>query len=153
MTLKELIPISVEELKIKTEGHKAWGFGSFDNWNLNQDDGQLIFSNDDGTRAVAPAQIIGSYDYDNGTWKWAWANETIQDHLKEHSNIVRQWGEDNGAGLLTNDEIYAEESDAWDFVAIAVKLCDAQCAYRGPVNDRTAIFMTFGSPQISRATS
>ena len=37
--------MSIEELKLKTEGHaKVWGLDRIERWDLNQDSGQLVFS-------------------------------------------------------------------------------------------------------------
>jgi hypothetical protein len=147
---EKLLQSSVEELKLKTTVQRVWGFGKFDNWNLNQDDGNLIFSNNDGTTAVCPAQIIGTFDSESKTWLWAWNNPSVADKLKTDSLKVKAYGETNHISLLTTAEYACDESNAWAMTSLAVKLCGAQGAYRGPAGS-TYVFISFGEVKLSKA--
>jgi len=144
-----LLQTSVDELKVKTAAQTAWGFGKFDSWNLDQDVGNLVFSNKDGTTAVCPAQIIGTYDSADKTWLWAWDNPSIADRLKTDALRVKAYGETNHIERLTTAEWKCEESDAWAMAALAVKLCGSQAAYRGPAGS-TYVFITFGPVKLSK---
>jgi hypothetical protein len=146
----QLLAQSVEELQLKTEGHTAWGLGKFEEWELDQDQGRLVFSNPDGTRAVAPAQIIGSFNTLDKSWLWAWDNPSVVDALKRDALKVKSYGEQHNIEKLTSSKWQGEESDAWAMAALAVKLCDAQGAYRGPAGD-TLVFISFGKVEISKA--
>jgi hypothetical protein len=146
----KLLQSSVDELKLKTAAQAAWGFGKFDRWNLDQDVGNLIFSNKDGTTAVCPAQIIGTYDSTSKAWLWAWDNPSITDRLKTDSLKVKVYGEANHIERLTRAEWKCEESDAWAMAALAVKLCGSQAAYRGPAGS-TYVFITFGPVKLSKS--
>jgi hypothetical protein len=145
-----LLQTSVDELKLKTAAQTAWGFGKFDSWNLDQDVGNLIFSNKDGTTAVCPAQIIGTYDSTDKTWLWAWDNPSIADRLKTDSLKMKAYGVTNHIERLTTAEWKCEESDAWAMAALAVKLCGSQAAYRGPAGS-TYVFITFGAVKLSKS--
>jgi hypothetical protein len=141
----------MEELKIKTAAHQAgWGFGKFARWDLSMDDGVLIFSNPDGTTASCPAQIIGSFDSQDNTWLWAWDNPSVPDKLKKDALQVKAFGEQHGLIQLTSAQWPATESNAWEMVALATKLCGEQGAYRGPAGS-TYVFMTFGKVQVQKA--
>ena len=144
-----LLTNSIDELKLKTAAQTAWGFGKFDSWSLDQDKGDLVFSNSDGTTAVCPAQIIGTYDTTSKTWLWAWDNPSIADNLKTDSLKVKAYGETNHIERLTTAEWPCEESDAWAMTALAVKLCGSQGAYRGPAGS-TYVFITFGTVKLSK---
>lgn len=146
---QSLLDTSMEELQLKTEAHKAWGLGTFDQWNIDQEVGDLIFSNADGTTAVAPAQIIGSYSPGDNTWLWAWENPSIADGMKSHALQLKEYGETHGIEKLTTAEWAGAEEDAWAMVALAVKLCEAQGAYRGPAGP-VYVFMTFGEVKLSK---
>lgn len=146
---QDLLDASVEELQLKTEAHKAWGLGAFDRWDIDQKAGDLVFSNADGTKAIAPAQIIGSFSTNDNTWLWAWDNPSIVDDLKIHALKLKQYGEQHGIDKLTTRKWTGTEEDAWAMAALAVKLCDAQGAYRGPAGP-TYVFMTFGKVKISK---
>jgi hypothetical protein len=147
---EKLMQSSVEELKLKTTAQQVWGFGKFDSWNLNQDDGNLIFSNKDGITAVCPAQIIGTFDSESKTWLWAWDNPSIADSLKTDSLKVKAYGETNHISQLTTAEYVCDESNAWAMTSFAVKLCGAQGAYRGPAGS-TYVFISFGEVKLSKA--
>jgi hypothetical protein len=139
----------MDELRLKTEAQTGWGLGTFESWSLNQDVGNLVFSNSDGTTAVCPAQIIGSFDTESKTWLWAWGDPSITDKLKADSLKVKAFGETNRIEKLTTAEWPCEESDAWAMTALAVKLCGSQGAYLGPAGSVHA-FITFGPVQLSK---
>jgi hypothetical protein len=147
---QQLLDTSVAELKAKNEAHQAWGLGSFDRWDIDQEDGHLVFTSDDGATATAPAQIIGSFSTKDNSWLWAWDNPSILDPLKTHSLKVKAYGEEHGIEKLTTRKWTGSEEDAWAMTALAVKLCDAQGAYRGP-SGSSYVFMTFGEVQLSKA--
>lgn len=144
-----LLDASMAELQLKTEAHKAWGLGTFDNWSVDQNDGNLVFSNEDGTTAVAPVQIIGTFNTRDNSWLWAWDNPSILDGLKNHAQQVRDYGERHDIDMLTARKWLGTEDDAWAMAALAVKLCGAQGAYRGPAGP-SYVFMTFGEVAMSK---
>ncbi|HEY5884075.1 MAG TPA: hypothetical protein VIT88_05275 [Pyrinomonadaceae bacterium] len=142
--------ISVEELKIKTDAHRAaWGIDRIKRWDLNQDDGLLVFSFADGIKATAPAQIIGTYNTKDHTWLWAWANPSIEDKLKADALKLRKYGEEHHVERLTQRKWVGTEEEAWAMVALAVKLCGEQGGYRGPAG-ATHVFIAFGKVTLSK---
>jgi hypothetical protein len=147
---QKLLDASIQELQITNEAHKAWGLGSFDRWDIDQEVGDLVFSNADGATAVAPAQIIGTFSTNDNSWLWAWDNPSIVDDLKRHALKLKEYGEQHGIEKLTTRKWTGTEEDAWAMTALAVKLCDAQGAYRGPAGP-SYVFMTFGKVRVSKA--
>jgi hypothetical protein len=142
--------VSIEELKLKTDAHRtAWGLDRIKRWDLNQDDGQLVFSLADGLKATAPAQIIGTYNADDHTWLWAWDNPSIEDRLKSDALKLRKYGEEHHVDRLTQRKWVGTEDDAWAMVAVAVKLCGEQGGYRGPAG-ATHVFIAFGEVALSK---
>jgi hypothetical protein len=142
--------MSIEELQVKTEGHvKMWGLDRIERWDLSQDSGQLVFTLPDDLKAAAPAQIIGTYNTEDKTWLWAWANPSIEDKLKGDALKVRKYGEEHHVKKLTQRKWSGTEDDAWAMVALAVKLCEKQGAYRGPAG-ATHVFITFGEVTLSK---
>ena len=142
--------MSTEELKMKTDAHiNIWGLDRIERWDLNQGSGDLVFSLRDNMKAVAPAQIIGTYNTEDKTWLWAWANSSIEDKLKIDALKVRKYGEDHHIDKLTQRKWTGTEDDAWAMVALAVKLCEKQGAYRGPAGP-TLVFISFGPVALSK---
>jgi hypothetical protein len=66
---RALIDRSMEELRLKTAPHDSgWGLGAAD-WAVNQDTGLITFTGRKMT-PTAPAQIMGTYNIQDGTWLW-----------------------------------------------------------------------------------
>jgi hypothetical protein len=145
-----LLETSMEELRVKTMGHQAgWGFGKATRWSLDQSRGDLLFTFDDGVVATCPAQIVGSFDGNGGSWLWAWANPSIADSLKRDSLRVRDYGQRRQIARLTSAEWSCSEAEAWRMAALACKLCEAQGVYRGPAGT-AFVFMNFEKVQLTR---
>jgi len=142
--------MSVEELALKTQAHKeAWGLGKIERWDLSQNTGELVFSLPDGIKAICPAQIIGTYNSEDRTWMWAWANPSIDERLRADALKVRKYGEEHRIDRLTKPKWEGTEDDAWAMAALAVKLCGEQGAYRGP-SGTTYVFIAFGEVKLSK---
>jgi hypothetical protein len=142
--------ISIEELKLKTDAHRnVLGLDRINRWDLNQDDGVLVFSLSYGLKARAPAQIVGTYNTDDHTWLWAWDNPSIEDKLKSDALKLRKYGEEHHVDRLTQRKWVGTEEDAWAMVALAVKLCGEQGGYRGPAG-ATHVFIAFGEIAVSK---
>ena len=145
-----LLDASMEELRLKTAAHQqGWRLGKAALWNLDQSEGNLVFTFDDGVVATCPAQIIGSFDITTSEWMWAWANASIAEPLKRDSLRIKEYGQTRQFTKLTTAEWIGKEDDAWRMTALACKLCEAQGAYRGPAGT-TFVFMTFGKVALSK---
>ena len=121
-------------------------FGKWDTWTFDQKDGILRFRNVDGRGLDMDAQIVGSFSQVSDTWMWAWANDSIGDHLKLSATRVKQYGEIRQLFPLTMAQWDAEEMDAWAMAALAAKLTDAVGSYRCP-NSQGAAFVIFNQPR------
>ena len=145
-----LLEKSMTELDLKTKSHQAgWGLGDFERWDLVQTNGTLVFSDPLRGRAECPAQIIGSWEIEQSTWLWAWDNPSIENDLKRDALRVKKFGEDNGIEQLIFPEWVISERDAWRLTALAVHLCNAQGAYRGPAGP-AIVFVSFSSVRLSK---
>ena len=142
--------LSIEELKQKTEAHMGiWGIDKIERWDLSQESGELVFSLRGGLKAVTAAQIIGTYNSEDHTWLWAWANSSINEKLQVDALKVRKYGEEHNIERLTKSKWTGTEEDAWAMAALAVKLCGEQGAYRGPAGE-TKVFIAFGEVKLSK---
>lgn len=144
-----LLTQSMEELRMKTDGHDAgWGLGKAA-WSVDQEQGEIVFTRDDGVKAIAPVQIIGTYNTKDGTWLWGWDHPSVQPALQEHARRVHEYGKKKGIARLLIRKLACSELEAWEFVALACKLCEAQGAYRGPAGV-ALVYMTFGNVKLSK---
>jgi hypothetical protein len=146
---RRFVEQSMEELRLKTAAHDAgWRLGEAA-WSVDQNTGVIVFTRDDGIKATCPVQIIGTYNTEDGTWLWGWDHPSVAGPLQEHAKRVKQYGEQNHVEKLTTRKIACDESEAWEYTALACKLCDAQGAYRGPAGT-ALVFMTFGEVKLSK---
>lgn len=142
--------LSLEELRKKTEMHAGvWRLDRIKRWDFNQGSGEIVFTLPDKMKAVAPAQIIGTYNTEDHTWLWSWANPSIDEKLQVDALKLRKFGEEHHIEALTTSKWKGSEEDAWDMAALAVKLCEEQGAYRGP-SGSTHVFIAFGTIQLSK---
>jgi len=138
-----LLRISMEELMVLTQNHQeAWHFGKEDEWQLDQERGELLLQFP-GRQILAPAQIIGAYNSQAGAWQWAWAQDSLPRNLIAHALRLREYGQREGIERLTSAEWQGQETDCWYMAALACRLCGSQGAYRAPA-ENIFTFMTFG---------
>jgi hypothetical protein len=140
------------ELRAKMAAVDAVAHFSEANWQIDQDAETILFQRKDGLRVSAPVQIIGSFNTTDGTWLWAWDNPSVDEPLRRASVAVLNYGREHNILSLTTRKLACEESDCWEFTALAAKLDNAQGAYRGPAG-RTNVFMTFGAVEISKPSA
>jgi hypothetical protein len=146
---RQVVEQSMDELRLKTAAHDAgWRLGEAD-WSVDQDAGMIVFTRSDGVTATSPVQIIGTYNTEDGTWLWGWDHPSVVPALQDHAKQIRAFGEKHGIEKLTTKQLECDESEAWEFAALACKLCNAQGAYRGPAGT-AMVFMTFGKVQLSK---
>ena len=99
--------------------------------------------------ATAPAQIIGTYSTQSGTWLWGWDHPSVEPALQKDAKRVLEFGEQNEVEVLTTRKLECSEDEAWEFTALACHLCGAQGGYRGPAGP-ALVFMTFGKVTLSQ---
>ena len=144
-----LMEQSMEELRLKTAAHDAGWHLAKASWDVDQDAGTIIFTRPDGITATCPVQIIGTYNTGDGTWLWGWDHPSVVPPLQEHARKVKVYGEQHAIPRLVTRKVSCTEDEAWQFAALACKLCEAQGAYRGP-SGPTLVFMTFGTVSLSK---
>ncbi len=133
---------SMEDLRIKTTAHDSMWHLSEAAWSVDQDAGTIVFKVPDGTVATCRVQIIGTYNTADGSWLWGWDHPSVKPPLGAHAHQLKAYGEEHGIVPLTTHKLTCTENDAWQFAALACRLCEAQGAYRGPAGP-TLVFMTF----------
>ncbi|AVH64074.1 MULTISPECIES: DUF6882 domain-containing protein [Nostoc cyanobionts] len=147
-----LIEQSMEELRLKTEAHNsAWRLGE-SSWDIDQDAGTVVFTRPDGIIARCSVQIIGTYNTIDSSWLWGWNHPSVVPALQLHAHKIRTYGEKHGIEYLTTQKIVCTENQAWEFTALACKLCEAEGAYRGSTGS-TLVFITFNHVTLSQLES
>lgn len=116
----------------QAELERDFDLSRHERWDLDQDTGALVFSNDGVPAVVAEFQFVGSLSDKSGTWLWAWGNSSIEPGLRDELEAVRAFGEGRGFARLTDRKWKAEEVDGWEMAAVTAYLLKARGLYRPP---------------------
>ncbi len=141
--LMQFVERAVQELQEKTAAIDALLRFEECDWEVDQEEGTITFAREDGMHASAPVQIIGTFNEDDGTWLWAWGHPSVEEDLRRDAEAVHQYGLERQILPFITRKLSCDQSDCWEFTAVATKFCNAQGAYRGPAG-ATYVFMTFG---------
>ncbi len=112
-----------------------FGFGSFDKFEHDFDKEEIYFINNEKIEVIAGIVPIGSYNSDNSTWMWAWANDAFPEKLKLKSSKLKALEEKTGFEMFGNDMAEIDEDMTWEIAGMALKLLSFQGVYRGPANN------------------
>jgi len=145
----QLLATSVKEMEARNEAHKAWGLGTFDRWDLDQETGMLVFSNPDGTTVTTKAQIVGTFSMRDNSWLWSWDNPSILAPLQGDALKAKAYGEQHKIERLTQRKWTGTEEDAWAMTALAAKLSGSEGIYRGS-SGVSYTYITFKDIKISK---
>jgi hypothetical protein len=91
------------------------GIGKGTAWSYDQRKGELRFTSDQ-TQVVARASLLGSWA--NGSWMWAWSNDTIAKAVAKASRDVRKSVMARGIAELTTG-FYFASAETVERVAVA----------------------------------
>lgn len=139
---KKFLEQSTEDFKKNAEKtNKDYNIGSYSRWDVDQETGELIFSENGVSKVIAKVQIAGSYSKLSHTWKWSWDNKTVYDLMKKDMGQVKDYGEKNQFKELTTPIFQCEEDYAWVMTAAAGSVLKAKGAYRGPIDSGYAYFL------------
>src|SRR5439155_17718984 len=94
--------------------------------------GTIVFSDEGVPQVVARVQLVGSVSKKTGTWLWAWANPSIEAHLRRDLDEVKRLGERRGIWQLSTAKWEADVVDGWEMTSIAAYVLQAKAAYRMP---------------------
>ncbi len=152
INVEEFIAASLEGLRMATQAHQTvWHLGTERNWNIDQDEGTIVFTFEDGSVATAPVQIVGTYDANDGSFLWGWEHPSVLQQLQQNANQVKEFGELNQVADLVTHKIYCTQERAWEYTALAMRLSESSGAYRANASETTFVYMTFGSIQLSKS--
>src|SRR5262249_17531247 len=100
---------------------------------------QMLFRSD-STEVVADICVVGSVSEAEGSFRWAWANESIPSQARRDLEKVRVFGEGNGLDLLTTPEWRGSRSEGLEMSAVAARLLDAAGVWIETSPDITLFF-------------
>ena len=89
---------------------------------------------------VADVCVVGSASKAEGTFLWAWANETIPDEAKRDLEKVRDFGLEHDLGLLTEPAVAGGRAEGTEALAIAGRILGADGVWVDERGDLTVFF-------------
>lgn len=127
--------------------HERWGLGEETRWTLDQGEGVVSWTFPDHT-VTAPAQVLGSWSPDSGTFVWSWDNKTIAAPLRRTAELVRTWGVEHEVFALTASPLRLDEPQAMDLVSLAFRVggCTGLIP---PARGSLASYVVFGEVTIT----
>jgi hypothetical protein len=146
-----IIERSLEGLKLQSEAHQStWGFGNLDRWEVDLEVGQIRFLSNNGFRAEAAVQVVGTYNTVDSTFLWAWDHPSIPEELSTASQLTREFGEKHVLTDYISRKVDCDEATAWEYAAVTNHLAGMQGVYRGP-SGTTHVFFVFGEVTLSKS--
>jgi hypothetical protein len=124
-----------------TELAAEYGFGQFERWDIDQEIGDLIFSDGGVPTLICKVVVLGSFSESSQTWMWGWANPSLLDHLTDQTKKVRAYGEEKNVPDLVTEKTEATEGEAWALASYACRILDGLGLYRGPTGNGFVIMM------------
>jgi hypothetical protein len=106
-------------------------------WSLEQ--GQIAFPTAADV-VVADLCVVGSVSVCEGTFLWAWENETIPVQARRRLEEVRTFGAKHELALLTTGEWRGGRAEGVEMVAVAGRVLDAEGVWIAPEGDVTLFF-------------
>ena len=105
---------------------------SYEQWDLDQGTGDLIFSDKGMLKAAAKIQFVGSYSERSKTWLWSWGNSTISPALFKRMDVLKSLGAKHHFNKLTERTWPAQLADGWEMATVANYLLKTKGIYRVP---------------------
>ena len=122
---------------------RTHGIGLEETFVFDQDEGtlELIFS--DGRKIIARSQILGSFDPQDRSFLWAWANPSTLPEMATVAKHLQARGLRTGDAALTTPIQTASFEEVTALLAMFTQECEVDGLYRCAVNDCTSVFVAF----------
>lgn len=138
-------------MQVRTSANcDIWHLGEEESWQFDMASGQLGLTFQEGQQVTMPAQVVGTYNPKSKTFLWGWANPSVPAALQAAALKVKAYGEEHGVLSLTQGETAASEDLTWEFLALAVRLENAQGAYRPEIGKGRRLCLCFGEVSFAR---
>lgn len=133
---QEYIDACFDELEKKQQYLvDTFGFGSFDKFKYDFDKEELYLLKNEEVLVKARIVPIGSFNTENGTWMWGWANEAFSESLRSKSSKLKELEAITGFEMFGNDMAEIDEDMAWEIAGMSLHLLGFEGIYRGPANN------------------
>ncbi|MEW6304878.1 MAG: DUF6882 domain-containing protein [Verrucomicrobiota bacterium] len=117
--------------------------GKFEAWDIDQEDGRLVFSDPQGRPGVEAAVcFIGTFSQITNTWLWAWGNRTVAPGMARDVATLKVVGQENGIPDFTEQKWPCDDKVAWAMAAAATEILGGKGVYAAHLDD-SILFMMY----------
>jgi hypothetical protein len=120
------------EFEAKQEALKSHGLSTFERFWYDQETRKLQFFDGDELKKEWPFVVIGTWAHQKDDWLWGWANESLLEPIRKESAACKQLAEITGFDFATTPHVKADETMAYEIVAMALHVLSAVGMYRIP---------------------
>ena len=111
---------------------ETYRIGDWARFDYDLETGRLTFSDESGPKVTCNVQVVGTVDTKD--WLWGWANGHLPKGCTDRMLSVKAYGDEHNVSELASASVKANDlqSLGWMLTAAAVRLLDADGAYRPP---------------------
>jgi len=119
------------------EGYQLDSYGGFD---YNMSKGTIEFKQGSDVKVTANFVPVGSYNEEQQSWMWAWANGGVTGEINERAESIKVLEDKTGNEIFSSKTIPADEGLAWEIAAMACNHYQGEGVFAAPIAD-LLIFM------------
>jgi len=139
--LNKHVAVCYEELKEKQKVLIGrYKLGHFGGYEYDFSSGRIHFLNNGRREVSAHILPLGRYNKASNLWLWAWADESLEEGLRQKSEMLQSISELAGYEHLNGETVMADEVKGWEIAAIVSNHLDSQGCYRGALNGEYYFF-------------
>lgn len=97
---------------------------------FHQTEKTLEFKNEEGKTLTFDIACIGSWDYTEKVWVWAWANENLTKAIRDEAKEFKKLAQKTGYEIFEKEGFDCEEVVARDLAYMAVQQLKGKGVYR-----------------------
>ena len=120
----------VAELKSKQSYLQSeFGLSSYECFWVDYEKAELSFLDGDVLKLKFEITDIGSHVAEKESWRWAWANSHLPQHVRKKSEKIKGLTQKTGFQIFSDEHCQIDEAMAWEFTALACDYLGSLGAY------------------------
>ncbi len=109
---------------------EKYNLNTYTKYVFHQQDKSLEFKNDAGEVLTFNIACVGSWDYTEKVWVWAWANENLSKEIRDEAKELKKLADTTGHQIFEKEGFDCEEIIARDLAYIGVHVLKGIGVYR-----------------------
>jgi hypothetical protein len=109
-----------------------FGLSSYERFWVDYEKEELSFLDGNVLKLKFAITDIGSHVAEKESWKWAWANPHLPNHVREKAERLKGLTQKTGFQIFSDAHCQIDEIMAWEFTAVACDFLASLGAYSVP---------------------